>query len=181
MLHWNAVVYGVPGAGYVTRGHTGRGPVAQMLRREQLRQLDPALVIVQAGHDDLGVPAALERARVAATVDLIRAAVPGARIALLTTFGVGVDGTAALRGLDTVIVSAARAADPGAVIMDPVGSRWRFARADGGLHPTADGDAWIARTVARILVARGVRAATAAGTAPVICDVSVGAGPPVIA
>jgi lysophospholipase L1-like esterase len=181
MLHWNAVVYGVPGAGYVARGHTGRGPVARMLRREQLRQLDPALVIVQAGHDDLGVPAALERSRVAATVRMIRATVPGARIALLTAFGVGVDGTATLRGTDAVIVSAGLAADPGAVIMDPVGSRWQFARADGGLHPTADGDTWIARTAARRLVAAGVRAAGTAGPAPVICDLSVGAGQPVIA
>jgi hypothetical protein len=66
--------------------------------------------------------------------------------------------------------------------MDPLTGRWAFPRAIGnGLHPTAGGDQWIARTVAAILREHGVRPASATSTTPVICDVSVGAGKPVSA
>lgn len=178
-LHWNAVIYGVPGAGYVRTGATGRGPVARMLSQENLRELGPALVIVQAGHNDIGMPAWLERRRVAAAVHLIHAATPTARIALLTTFAVSPGGSPALRQADADIVSAGTAADPDAIVMDPLAGRWTFPRAGDGLHPTAAGDAWIARTVAAVLLAHGVRPAPVTAAAPVICDVSVGAGKPV--
>jgi lysophospholipase L1-like esterase len=180
-LHWNAVIYGVPGVGYVRTGATGRGPIAHMLTQESLRALDPALVIVQAGHDDAGMPAWLERRRVAAAVHLIHTAAPAARIALLTTFAVSLDGSPALRQTDADIVSAGTAADPDVIIMDPLAGRWTFPRAGDGLHPTAAGDAWIARAAAAILLAHGVRPAPATSTAPVICDVSVGVGKPVSA
>ena len=62
-LHWNAFVYGVPGAGYVHAGLGGKGPVATEIARAHLRLLQPALVIVQAGHDDMSVPPDLERLR----------------------------------------------------------------------------------------------------------------------
>ena len=65
--------------------------------------------------------------------------------------------------------------------MDPLAGRWAFPRANDGLHPTAAGDAWIAHTVAGILLTHGVRPAQATSTPPVICDVSVGAGKPVSA
>ncbi len=150
--------------------------MAQMLRAEGLRRLGPALVIVQAGHDDVGVAPALERQRVSATVAQIRAAAPGARIALLTTFSSSPDGSPALRGIDRAIVTAGTAADPGVIIMDPLASRWRYTRARDGLHPDAAGDAWLARTVTAALLRQGVRAAPPAATAPVICDVTVGMG-----
>jgi lysophospholipase L1-like esterase len=178
LLHWNAVIYGVPGAGYVRTSPSGRGPMARMLNQEALRELGPALVIVQAGHDDVGTPAGLEAQRVGAAVNLIRAAAPRARIALLTTFGVTPDGSPALRQTDRAIVTAGTAADPGVIVMDPLAGRWTFPRAGGGLHPTAAGDAWIARTVAATLRAHGVRPAQATSAAPVICDVTVGTGKP---
>ena len=181
LLHWNAVIYGVPGAGYDRTSPSGRGPVSRMLGQEGLQRLGPALVVVQAGHDDVGVPAGLEGRRVSAAVNLIRAAAPGARIALLTTFAVSLDGSPALRQTDADIVSAGTAADPDVIIMDPLAGRWTFSRAGDGLHPTAAGDAWIARAAAAILLAHGVRPAPATSTAPVICDVSVGAGKPVSA
>jgi lysophospholipase L1-like esterase len=179
LLHWNAVIDGVPGAGYARNGASGRGPMARMLSQEGLRGLSPALVIVQAGHDDIGAPAALEGRRVDAAVDLIRAAAPAARIALLTTFAGSVGGSPALRRTDRAIVTAGTSADPGIIIMDPLAGRWTFPRAGDGLHPTASGDAWIARTVAAILLAHGVRPAPVTSAAPVICDVSVGVGKPV--
>jgi hypothetical protein len=178
LLHWNAVIYGVSGAGYVMTSPSGRGPMARMLGQEELHRLSPALVIVQAGHDDLGVPAGLEERRVRAAVDLITAAAPGARVALLTTFANSAAGSPALRLTDRAIVTAGTAADPGVIVMDPLAGRWTYPRAGGGLHPTAAGDEWIAHTVAGILLAHGVRPAPATSTAPVICDVSVGGGKP---
>jgi lysophospholipase L1-like esterase len=177
-LRWNAVIYGVPGAGYVRVSASGRGPMTRMLSAAGLRGLRPALVIVQAGHDDLGASVALEGRQVGATVNLIRAAAPGARIGLVTTFAVALDGSPALRQVDHAIITAGTTAEPGVIVMDPLAGRWAFPRAADGLHPTAAGDAWIARTVAAILRAHGVRPVPAASTAPVICDVSVGAGKP---
>jgi acyl-CoA thioesterase I len=174
LLHWNAVIDGVPGAGYVMPGAGGHGPMTRMLSTEELRALDPSVVIVQAGHDDVGVPPAPERARVRATLGLIQLAAPGAQVALLTVFSGALDGTPALRLTDHVIVTAAEAADPQVIIMDPLTGQWEFQHAGGGLHPTAAGDAWIARTVLAILSAHGVSPAPANGTVPVICDVSVG-------
>ena len=172
-LRWNAVVYGVPGAGYARGGPGGTRSMSSLLEAEDLGRLNPELVIVQAGHDDQGVPAAVEARRVRAVISQIRAAAPHARIALLTTFSATVAGTPALRATDQAIV-AAGAADHGAVIMDPLAGRWRFGHAHGGLHPTAAGDRWIARRVAAILAANGVRAARADGPSRVICDTTVG-------
>ena len=181
LLRWNAVIYGVSGAGYVHPGPGGRGPMSRMLAAEGLGQLEPALVIIQAGHDDAGVPAGFEAGRVAATVRQVRQADPGARVALLTTFSVAPDGYPALWATDHAIVAAGTAADPGVIIMDPLAGQWRYAHAGGGLHPTAGGDARIARTVAGLLAAHGVAAAPPSAAAPVICDVAVGAGMPVTA
>jgi lysophospholipase L1-like esterase len=178
LLRWNAVIYGVPGAGYARAGSGGRGPMSRMLDQEGLPGLGPALVIVQAGHDDAGTPAGLERQRVRAAVDQVRAAAPAARIALLTTFAAAPPGSPALQRTDNEIVSAGTAADRDVIVMDPLASRWAFPHAGGGLHPTAAGDAWIARTVDAILLARGVRPAPVTATAPVICDVSVGVRKP---
>lgn len=178
-LRWNAVIDGVPGAGYVKAGKAGRGPMARLLREERLARLGPELVIVQAGHDDLGVPPVIERRRVGATIALVHSSAPGARVALLTTFASQPDGTPALHRIDRAIVSAGLAADPRAIIIDPLAARWRYTRAPDGLHPDAAGDAWIAHTMAGILLARGVRPAPASATVPVICAQSAGIKAPV--
>jgi acyl-CoA thioesterase-1 len=177
LLHWNAVIDGVPGAGFVRGGDGGHGPMARMLGAEGLRALDPSVVIVQAGHDDLGVPPRLEESGVRATLGLVHLAAPGARVALLTVFTHALGSTPALRQTDHVIVTSARAADPRVIIMDPLTGQWKFQHANGGLglHPTAAGDAWIARKVLGVLLANGFRpAAQATGAQPVICDASVG-------
>jgi lysophospholipase L1-like esterase len=174
-LRWNAVIDGVPGVGYVRLGNGRAGPISRLLDREDLRALDPSLVIVQAGHDDSGVPASLERQRVIQAIDAIRAAAPRARIALLTVFaGPSRPVSAALYRVDGEIIAAGLAADPGAISMNPLGG-WHYAHAHGGLHPTAAGDAWIAGTAAAILRAHGVLPAAAGGRAPVICDSGTGA------
>jgi lysophospholipase L1-like esterase len=171
LLRWNAVVYGVSGAGYVHDGG-GRWTVSRMLASERLAALDPALVIVQAGHDDAGIPAGTERRGVRQAIGLIRAQAPHARIALITVFtGRTPSHSAAFYRTDAAITAAGIAADRQVIIMDPLTGHWTFQHFHGGLHPTAAGDAWIASKVAAILRAHGVLPAPAiAGKAPVICD-----------
>ena len=173
-LGWDAVVDGVPGAGYVRAGAGrpgSRGPVAAEIARAGLRVLQPSLVIVQAGHDDIGVPPALERRRVEQVVGVIRAEAPRAKIVLLTVFP-GRSHRGASR-TDRAIVAAARAADPAVIILDPLAAGWRYAHVRDGLHPTAAGSAWIAGRVAAILSEHGVRPAPAgAGRGAIICDVA---------
>ena len=170
-LRWDAVVDGVPGAGYVRAGAGpgSRGPVAAEIARAGLRALRPSLVIVQAGHDDIGVPPALERRRVEQAVGVIRAEAPRAKIVLLTVFP-GRSHRGASR-TDRAIVAAARAADPAMIIIDPLTAGWRYAHVRDGLHPTAAGSAWIAGRVAAVLREYGVRPApVSAGRGAIICD-----------
>jgi lysophospholipase L1-like esterase len=171
MLHWNADVYGVAGAGYVHLGADHLGPVAAELARIDLRKLAPALVIVQAGHDDIGVPVRIEERRVRQVVALIRAEAPDARIALVTVYATHSPAPAAYR-IDRAIVTAGRAADPGVIIMDPLAAHWSFQRAPDGLHPTKAGSVWIARKVAEVLRVNGVDVRGAAGR-PTVCDYGV--------
>jgi acyl-CoA thioesterase I len=168
MLHWNAVIDGVPGAGYARTGTGGQGPMLRMLAREDLRALGPALVIVQAGHDDIGVWPRAELRKVEQAIAFIRAAAPKARIGLLTVFTAGPPSPSAVR-TDHAIVAAAAAADRHAIVMDPLTGRWAFQHYHNGLHPTTAGDAWIAGRVAGILRSRDVHAAPPGG-ALVICD-----------
>jgi lysophospholipase L1-like esterase len=170
-LRWDAVVYGDPGAGYVRLGVGRQGPIAAGIARIGLRALKPDLVIVQAGHDDIGVPARLEERRVGQLVTTIRAAAPQARIALLTVFAGRTRSAAAYR-TDRAIVSAGTAADHQLIIMDPLAAGWTFARAADGLHPSAAGDARIARQVDTILSEHGVLARPA-GRGAVTCDAGI--------
>jgi len=177
MLHWNAVIYGDPGAGYVSRGGSDLGPVIRLLTAERLRDLAPSLVIIQAGHDDAGVATPIERQAVIRAIEEVRARAPRARIALLTVFTrPRTSQWLTYYRTDQAIVTAARAADHTSIIMDPLTGRWRFTHFHGsGLHPTAAGDADIARRVYALLRAHGIRASSAA-TAAVTCQVAVGVG-----
>jgi lysophospholipase L1-like esterase len=179
LLHWNAVIYGVPGAGYANGGLGGHGPIARMLDDERLPGLAPDLVIVQAGRDDSGLRPSREEQRVRADLDLIRDRAPKARIALLTVFaGPQWSPPPYVHAINRAIVAAARSADPRAIIMNPLAGRWKYDRADGHdtLHPDAAGDAWIARKVLSILRGHGIEPAAATQTTPMICDVSIGVG-----
>lgn len=170
-LHADAVVYGVPGAGYVQRGSGNHGPVLAELKHIDLSAVDPELVIVQAGHDDIGVPLALEKQRVTQVIDLIRAEAPSARIALITVFSRKSPSRAAYR-TDHAIVAAATAADRTVIVMDPLASGWRFGRVRDGLHPSAAGSRWLAATVDRVLRAHDV------GSGPLTCTPASHSGRP---
>jgi GDSL-like Lipase/Acylhydrolase family len=169
-LRWDAVIYGIPGAGYVRTGTDGLGPMTRLLSAEHLSGLSPSLVIVQAGYDDGRVPPGIERQQVLRTIELIRAQAPHATIGLVTVF------TSPARPIpgrfyriDSAIVAAAKAADPNAIIMDPLIGQWTFQHADGRLHPTAAGDAWIAGKIGAILRAHGI-VGHPTTAAPITCD-----------
>src|SRR5579859_837678 len=168
LLHRDTVIYGVAGAGYVRPGAGRHGPVAAEAAALGLRRLAPSLVIVQAGHNDIGVPPAQEQARVERAIAQIRAAAPGAKVAVLTVFpGHAPAGAAYLT--DQAIVAGARAADREVIIMDPLTAGWMYQRARDGLHPTAAGDSWLAAEVASVLRFYGVRPETARPGAVVVC------------
>jgi lysophospholipase L1-like esterase len=176
MEHWDGMIYGDPGAGYVRRGVQHRGPVAAELSRVQLRALRPALVIIQAGHNDIGEPLPLVRQRVAQAIALIRAEAPQARIALLTVFP-GRSHPALADRTDQAIVTAAQAADHDVIIMDPLTGRWAYSRSHDRLHPTAGGDLQIAQKVAAALRAQGLVPGPA-GRGGFVCDTAIGIRPP---
>jgi acyl-CoA thioesterase-1 len=164
LIRWRAVTLGVPGAGYTRPGAGHLGPLSRLLGHLQLAALRPALVIIQAGHDDVGVPAAVEAEHVAGLVGRLRREVPAARLAFLTVFSPSTASVATLTAeaaTDSAIVSAVRASDPRAIVIDPLHSHWRFPRAADGLHPTARGDLLIAERVASALRRAGVVATPA--------------------
>lgn len=176
LIRWRAVTIGVPGAGYAAPGVDHLGPLSGEVIRAHLAALHPSLIIIQAGHDDVGIPRAAEAAHVARLIGRLRAAAPGARLAFLTVFSRPDPGRPVLDqelSTDSTIVAAIRKADPRAIVIDPLRDHWRFPRADGGagLHPSSRGHLVIADLVARALVRAGVvpSAASRPQPATVIC------------
>jgi len=170
MLNWRAVTLGDPGAGYSAHGEDGIGPLWHELEVVHLASLHPALVIIQAGHDDWRVPAPTEARRVASLVRRIEADAPGTRIAFITVFSHQKAGriSARLQATDVAIIRAVEATDRAAIIIDPL--HWRFPRAGDGLHPTARGALVVAERTAREL--------KAAGALPRTAPVGTGSRPP---
>ena len=169
LIRLRAVTLGVPGAGYTRPGAGHLGPLSRMLTDLNLAELHPALVIIQAGHDDQRVPAAVEAEHVAALVARLRRAAPAARLVFLTVFPPSAASATTLAGLaatDSAVVSAIRKRDPRAIVIDPLRAHWQFPRAADGLHPTARGDLLIAARVARVLSRAGVVATPAAQPSP---------------
>lgn len=183
LIGWRAVTLGVPGAGDTRPGVDDLGPLSRMLGRLHLAALHPALVIIQAGHDDWRVPAAVEAEQVADLVGRLRKEAPAARLAFLTVFpppAATATTRAAEAATDSTIVSVIRKSDPRAIVIDPLRSHWHFPRADDGLHPTARGDLLIAERVARSLIRAGAAATSASrpSRARVACTVLGGAHDP---
>jgi lysophospholipase L1-like esterase len=176
LIGWRAVTLGVPGAGYTRPGVDHLGPLSRLLDHLHLAAVHPARVIIQAGHDDERVPAAVEAEHVASLVGRLRRETPAARLAFLTVFSPSAASPATLTAeaaTDATIVSAVRKTDPRAIVIDPLHSHWQFPRAADGLHPTARGDLLIAERVARALTRAGVVPTSPArpGRATVACTV----------
>ncbi len=156
-LGWRAVVRGVPGAGYVRAGKNGMGPVGRIVAEVDLSRAHPALVVIQAGHDDTGEPLSLIAKRETADLEFIRNYASDARIAIVSVF-VRRGTTPSRPDIQTnnTIVATAEKVDPSVIIFNPIAGHWRFKRVRGGLHPDERGDIWIARHVAEGLVDKGV-------------------------
>jgi lysophospholipase L1-like esterase len=159
LLDWRSVTVGVPGAGYTDQGVDDLGPLHREVGLSGLATLDPQVVIVQAGHDDWRTSAPAEAAAVARLIRQLESAAPTATLVFLTVFARAEASVATMnedRRTDATIVAAVRAADPLAVVLDPLADHWRFPRAAGGLHPSAAGHLLIAKRVAAALYALGV-------------------------
>ena len=156
LLHWRVVVSADPGAGFVSRGDHGRGPFDRLTSALDLPRLDPGLVIVQGGHDDIGLPLPVIAQRVRALIDTIHQQAPGARIGVLSVFCDQQGPTRAARDTDETIVTAARHADPSVLVFDPLAGHWQFPRIHDHLHPTLAGHQDIAERVAQGLAKAGI-------------------------
>ena len=151
ILGWRLALAADPGAGYVNPGSGDRGPFSKLLARLHLAGRDPAIVIVQGGHDDIGWPTALVKSRVESLLRTIMAEAPDARIGILSVFGRAHRVTRRALATNRAIIDAARFVDPSVMIFDPLRAHWRFPRHRGHLHPTTAGDRWIAERLAREL------------------------------
>ncbi len=158
LIGYRVKVFADPGAGFVNKGDGALGPFSKLLAQANLATLDPALVIVQGGHNDANVNSATERAAVVSLFASIRREAPRARVGLLGFFAhqLPLSVPADLRVIDQEIVSAARSAVPNLLVSDPLAARVLFPRIGDSLHPTAAGHTYIALRVATSLVRNGV-------------------------
>jgi acyl-CoA thioesterase-1 len=148
ILHWRVVVRADPGAGYVNPGAGHRGPFSRLASRLDLAGLDPQVIIIQGGRDDIGQPLPLIRDRVESIVAAIHGEAPQARLAVLGVFARGDRPSRAALATDRTILAAAHHADPAILAFDPLAGHWHFSRIGDHLHPTAGGHRWIAEQLA---------------------------------
>jgi lysophospholipase L1-like esterase len=147
-LGWPTQISAEPGAGYLSRGNNGHDSFRQQIASLP-SNLRPGLVIVQGGRDDIGQPAAKERAAIVKTIAAIRAKFDDPQIALLgdvpATVPVAPDAVA------TNDLIAGIAASQHAVFIDPIREHW-MTPADAHAfrshipgHPNDAGHAYIAQ------------------------------------
>jgi lysophospholipase L1-like esterase len=151
LLGWRIDVAADPGAGYVNRGNGDRGPFSRLASELDLGRLDPSAIIIQGGHNDIRRPLPLIRERVERLVTELRREAPHALLVVMSVFARGNRPSAAAVATDRTIVGAARRADHGVVVVDPLAEHWHFPRISDDLHPTAAGHHWIARKLAVLL------------------------------
>jgi lysophospholipase L1-like esterase len=154
LLGWRVAVSADPGAGYVNRGSSDRGPFSRLASQLDLGRLDPRAIIIQGGHDDIRRPLPVVRDRVQSLVAEIHRDAPRALLVVLSVFARGNRPSTAAVATDRTIIAAARRADPGVVVVDPLAEHWHFPRIGDHLHPTAAGHRWIARRLAVVLQER---------------------------
>lgn len=137
----------VPGAGYVARGRDGRGPMGRLVGQVNLARVDPSIVLIQAGYNDIGVASKTLAEQVRVVVGTVHQTVPGARLGLVTVFTRQGRPSVPARETDAAIVAAARSSVPGVTIIDPLVEGWTFSRVSDGLHPSVTGQQEVTRRV----------------------------------
>ncbi|WP_158636163.1 SGNH/GDSL hydrolase family protein [Tsukamurella sputi] len=131
------------GAGYAD------GSIAGLTQAANLPARNPALVVLQAGTNDVGAPPALVAGQVRQVVSTVRHQAPDAKIAVVTVFP-SIHNGAAARNTDAAIVGAARSVDPNVAVISPLAEGWTYrASADG--HPGAAAHERIAERVAGLV------------------------------
>lgn len=132
------------GAGYAD------GSIAGLAQAAQLPAHDPALVVVQAGSNDVGASPAAIDAQVRRVISAVRSQAPNARVALITVFptvrGNGPDA----RATEAAIVGAARAVDPSVSVISPLSEGWVYGSSSDG-HPDAATHQKLAERVAALV------------------------------
>jgi lysophospholipase L1-like esterase len=180
-LGWRAVIVGIPGIGYQHVGTDGIGPIDQVLLAIDPRRLAPDLVVIQAGHDDIGLSTDAERARARGVFARLHAELPDSTLAAITVFTATGSEDPAAAATDVAIRQGIERADSRVVVLDPLADGWQFDRSTDGLHPTTAGARRVAGIVAHRLGARDALIAARRG-APTgaVCDVTAGVplGPP---
>ncbi|NMD56808.1 MULTISPECIES: SGNH/GDSL hydrolase family protein [Tsukamurella] len=131
------------GAGY------NDGAIAGLTRAANLAGRDPALVVVQAGSNDVGAAPAAIDGQVRQVITTVRSQAPNARVALITVFpsvrGSGPDA----RTTEATIVGAARAVDPSVSVISPLTEGWVYGASSDG-HPDAATHQKLAERVAAL-------------------------------
>lgn len=156
-LGWRVKALGVPGAGYVRAGYHDAGPLSREVAELDLPSLHPSLVVLQAGHNDVGEPLELLYRRVHQLVSEIHREVPHARLALITVFVAGGRRPSLQDELtNATIAMAAARTDPGVFMLDPLTGHWSFPRVADDLHPDPAGYRWIAHRVTERLRSDGI-------------------------
>jgi lysophospholipase L1-like esterase len=147
-LGWPTEVSAEPGAGYLSRGDNGHDSFRQQIASLP-STLRPGLVIVQGGRDDIGQPAAQERAAVADTIAAIRARFADPQIVLVGDIPAAVPVAPNAVAINALLARVA--ASEHGVFINPVHEHW-MTRADTAAfrspipgHPNDAGHAYIAK------------------------------------
>jgi lysophospholipase L1-like esterase len=148
LLGWRVVVSADPGAGFVALGDRREGPFSRLARFVDFSRLDPRLIMIQGGHNDVGTPPGLLAQRVRQLIRSLHRQAPRAQLGMLTVFNTGKVVSPATLATDRTIITAARTADPLVLVFDPIGDHWQYPRLGDHLHPTPAGHQWIADQLA---------------------------------
>ncbi|CAM3906321.1 SGNH/GDSL hydrolase family protein [Tsukamurella ocularis] len=131
------------GAGY------NDGAIAGLTRAANLPERDPALVVVQAGSNDVGASTTAIDSQVRQVITTVRSQAPKARVALITVFPTVHGSGPNARATEAAIVGAARAVDPSISVISPLSEGWVYGTSSDG-HPDAAAHQKLAERVAAL-------------------------------
>lgn len=124
------------------------GSIAQLAAAADIASRNPALVVLQAGSNDVGAPTADVAGQVRQVVQTVRAEAPNAKIAVVTVFPTLQRGADAAR-TDAAIIGAARSVDPSVAVISPLAEGWRY-KPTGDGHPATAGHQQVADRLASL-------------------------------